>query len=99
MTTLLLEPAETDLEQAFDYYNGVRASLGTEFIEEFRRTVDRILAHPHAWQALDSTYRRCRLHRFPYGVIYRVDDRAKQIVIVAVTHLSRNPDAWRRRVP
>jgi toxin ParE2 len=99
VTTVLLEPAETDLEQAFDYYEGVRPALGDNYIEEFRRAVDRILAHPRAWQPLDSTYRRCRLHRFPYGVIYRVDDQAQEIVIVAVMHLSRNPDAWRRRVP
>ena len=99
MTTDLLEPAETDLEQAFDYYEGIRAGLGNDFVEEFRRAVDRILAHPRAWQPLDATYRRCRLHRFPYGVIYRVEDPAKQVVIIAVMHLSRNPDAWRRRVP
>jgi plasmid stabilization system protein ParE len=99
VTAVLLEPGETDLEQAFDYYNGIRATLGADFIEEFRRAVDRILAHPRAWQSLDSTYRRCRLRRFPYGIIYRVDDHAQEIVIVAIMHLSRNPDAWRRRVP
>ena len=98
MTTVLFEPAETDLEQAFDHYQGIRAGLGAAFIQEFRRA-DRILAHPRAWQALDSTYRRCRLHRFPYGIIYRIDDQAQEIVIVAVMHLSRNPAARRRRVP
>jgi plasmid stabilization system protein ParE len=98
VTTVLLEPAETDLEQAFDYYEGIRAGLGADFVEEFRRAIDRILAYPRAWQPLDPTYRRCRFHRFPYGIIYRIDDQSQEIVVVAVMHLSRNPDAWRRRV-
>jgi plasmid stabilization system protein ParE len=95
----VLDPAEGDLQETFDYYEKARTGLGTEFAAEFRRTVDRILNHPHAWHPLDPVYRRCQLHRFPYGVIYRVEDQAKQIVVVAVTHLSRKQDWWRGRIP
>ena len=56
-----------------------------------------MVKHPHAWQPLDDTYRRCRLHTFPYGIVYRVDEAAAQIVIVAVMHLSERPNAWRGR--
>ena len=34
--------------------------------------------------------RRCLLHRFPYGVIYRT--RSESIQIVAVMHLHRKPN-------
>ena len=66
-------------------------------IEEFRRGVERILVHPNAWQPLDATYRRYRLHRFPYGIVYRIDAAANRVVIVAVMHLSQKPDDWRNR--
>lgn len=95
MIAVILAEAEEDLEHAFGYYEGKRHALGLEFIEEFRRGVDRILEHPHAWQPLDATYRRYRLHRFPYGIIYRVDVTAKQIIIVAIMHLSQKPGWWR----
>jgi plasmid stabilization system protein ParE len=89
--------AEADLEDTFDYYEAAGDGLGRRFIEEFRRSVDRISMYPHGWQPLDPTFRRYRMHRFPYGIIYRVDEEAKDIAIVAVHHLSRAPDSWRGR--
>jgi toxin ParE2 len=97
MTAMILDEAEADLQNAFDFYEKQRAGLGEDFIDEFRRTLDPILQHPNAWTQLDPTYRRCRFHRFPYGIIYRLEVARAQIVLVAVMHLSRRPDWWRDR--
>jgi plasmid stabilization system protein ParE len=97
MTVTVRAAAEADLEEAFDYYRSIRRDLGDGFLDEFRRAVDRILQYPRGWQPLDPTFRRCRLHRFPYGIIYRLDEQAQQVVVVAVQHLNRRPDGWRRR--
>jgi mRNA-degrading endonuclease RelE of RelBE toxin-antitoxin system len=40
--------------------------------------------------------RRCRLRRFPYGLIYAID--RGDILIVAVAHAHRRPDYWRDRM-
>jgi mRNA-degrading endonuclease RelE of RelBE toxin-antitoxin system len=40
--------------------------------------------------------RRCRLRRFPYGLIYAIDEG--DILIVAVAHTHRRPDYWRDRM-
>ena len=50
----MLDEAEADLERAFDYYQQRREGLGVELVEEFRRAVDLILAHPRGWQPLDE---------------------------------------------
>jgi plasmid stabilization system protein ParE len=97
MTAAILNEAEEDLEQAFDYYQGRRRGLGIEFVEEFRRGVARVLEHPNAWQALDAIYRRYRLHRFPYGIVYRVDWETQRVIIVTVMDMSRRPGWWRDR--
>jgi plasmid stabilization system protein ParE len=97
MNTLILAEAEEDLERAFDYYNSRAGGLGQQFIDEFRRALELILEYPAAWQPLDATYRRCRLHRFPYGIVYRFDSTAEQIVIVTVMHLAQRPGWWRGR--
>jgi plasmid stabilization system protein ParE len=96
MIAKILPIAEDDLEKAFDYYQSQRAGLGHEVLSEFRAGVNRVLEYPRAWKALDKTYRRYRLHRFPYGIIYRVEDNTGDIMIVAFMHLSRRPGAWRR---
>jgi plasmid stabilization system protein ParE len=93
----ILDEAEEDLERAFDYYEAQRSGLGIEMVEEFRRGVDRVIEFPNAWQPLDTTYRRYRLNRFPYGIVYRVDEAANQFVIVAIMHLSQKPGWWATR--
>jgi plasmid stabilization system protein ParE len=95
VNAIILQQAEDELEAAFEYFEEKREGLGAEMLNEFRRGVDQIITYPNAWQALDDTYRRCRLHRFPYGIVYRVDLSA--IVIVAFMHLSRRPGTWRGR--
>ncbi len=97
MTAIILDEAEDDLQKAFEYYEAQRAALGGEMIHEFRTGLEKILAHPKAWQPLDKTYRRYRLHRFPYGIVYRIEEKTERIVIVAFMHLSQKPGWWRTR--
>ncbi len=40
--------------------------------------------------------RRCRLSRFPYGLIYTIDNG--DVLELAVAHLHRRPDYWRERL-
>jgi toxin ParE2 len=37
---------------------------------------------------------RYRLRRFPYGLVYRLAE--SEIVVLAVMHLHRKPDYWKR---
>jgi plasmid stabilization system protein ParE len=97
MTLVMLKAAERELEDAFGHYQSIRRSLGEILLTEFRRACEQILEHPHAWQSLDKTYRRFRLHRFPYGVVYRVDEVKKRIIIHALMNLHRRPGYWRGR--
>jgi plasmid stabilization system protein ParE len=97
MTAIILEEGEDDLEQAFNYYEQQRSGLGGELVDEYRRGLEMMLRHPFAWQVLDDTYRRYRLHRFAYGIVYRVDVPSDQIVIVEIMYLSERPGAWRDR--
>jgi plasmid stabilization system protein ParE len=95
MTVEVHDEAEQELREAFDWYEAQRQGLGDEFVEEFRRAVARIIAFPRAWQRLSKRTRRCRLNRFPYGVVYQL--RREAILIVAVIHLHRRPGYWRGR--
>jgi hypothetical protein len=47
-------------------------------------------AFPDAWQMLAEGVRRCRLSRFPYGLIYTIDN--SDILVLAVAHLHRQPE-------
>ena len=96
MIVAFLPVAALELEDAVAYYNQQSEGLGYQFAVEVQRTLDRIAEFPNAWPALSQRSRRCRLHRFPYGIIYRVVDGT--LLVIAVMHLHRHPDAWRDRI-
>ncbi|MBL0716858.1 MAG: hypothetical protein JJV89_02305 [Desulfosarcina sp.] len=39
--------------------------------------------------------RRARIHRFPFGIYYRIEEES--LVVVAVMHGSRHPKRWQQR--
>jgi hypothetical protein len=51
---------------------------------------------PEAWHPLGEGVRRCGLSRFPYGLIYTIDEG--DILVLAVAHLHRRQDYWRDRL-
>ena len=71
--------------------------LGYQFAIEIVAAVKRIKATPGMWPVLDDQVRRCLVHRFPYGVIYSVDEQKSQVLILAVMHLHRQPGYWSER--
>jgi plasmid stabilization system protein ParE len=84
MKVTILDEAEDDLELAFNYYESQRAGLGVEFITEYRHGLDLIITYPNGWRLLDDIRRCYRLRRFPYGIIYRFDAGAGQLIILTV---------------
>jgi hypothetical protein len=93
----LLPPAKQELRVAARYYDGCIPGLGLDLIREVRETIHRIVRWPYAWQPLDGEIRRCRTHRFPYGIVYAVENG--EVLIISVMHLHRHPDSWRKNLP
>jgi hypothetical protein len=87
--------ALTEQDDAADYYNAQQPGLGLDFLTEVERTVERIQQFPNAWPTVSQRSRRCRLNRFPYGLVYQV--KSERIVILAVLHLHRRPGYWSNR--
>jgi plasmid stabilization system protein ParE len=95
MSIEFLGAAEVELTEVVQWYDAQRSGLGDEFLNELRRATRRIEAFPNAWPKLSRRSRRCRLNRFPYGVVYQV--RNEMILILAIMHLHRKPRYWRLR--
>jgi toxin ParE2 len=92
-----LDVAEQELDEAVTWYESRAQGLGRRFLIEVSAARENIEAYPHGWHPLGGGIRRCRLHRFPYGLIYSVEPT--EIVIIAVAHLHRKPDYWSDRLP
>jgi hypothetical protein len=91
-----LEIARAELDEAVAYYNGQVAGLGDAFLIEAVAAIERIRQFPDAWHPLGESLRRCRLRRFPYGLIYHADGSG--VLVIAVAHTHRRPGYWRDRL-
>mgnify|MGYP001579665994 CR=1 FL=1 len=89
--------AESEFYDAVSYLNEQAQGLGFDFANEIFSTISRILDHPNAWQPLTEQIHRCLCKRFPYGLIYEVID--EDLTILAIMHLSREPNYWKTRLP
>ena len=96
MTIRFLAVAENELGEAIDWYRKQAPGLGEAFLIDVLSAADRIAHFPEAWHPMGEGIRRCRLSRFPYGLIYAVNNDG--VLVLAVAHLHRRPDYWRNRL-
>ncbi len=89
--------AETEVQQAFDWYEEQSEGLGFEFLRAIEACLAGVKRNPFAYTVVKvPNVRRAVVRRFPYALFYLVDDEA--IVIIAVFNVKRRPIDWRRRV-
>lgn len=90
----ITEAAGYELASVVDYYNAVQENLGYEFLDEFKRSVQRIMRFPLAWPLFSPRLRRCLVNRFPYGVVY--NKKHDVLLIVSILNLHSEPEKWKR---
>ena len=91
-----LTPAEEEMTEAALFYEAASSQLGSDFLDDVQRAVDRLRAFPQAGEAITSDFRRTLLHRFPFSLIYAIEENV--IVVIAVAHHARRPWYWQSRV-
>jgi len=96
MNIKLLEPAEFELDDAFEYYEYQQPDLGYRFITEFKYALELIQYYPKGWHEILPNTRRCIIKNFPYGIIYQV--REDHIIVLAIANLHRKPNYWISRL-
>ena len=96
MVVKFLETAQIELDESVEYYNREVSGLGMKFLEEVLRSLDVIVSYPDAWPRISERARRCKINRFPFGIIYQ--NRCNEILIVAIAHFHRKPGYWNESV-
>ena len=89
-------PAEEEMTEAALFYEAASRQLGSDFLYDVQRAVDRVREFPHAGEAIASGLRRTLLQRFPFTLIYAIEEDV--IVVIAVAHHGRRPGYWQSRV-
>ena len=85
MRIRFLEAAQREVDDAVAWYDERDEDLGRDFLDELDRVIRRIKSFPLASTEIEPGIRRCLLARFPYGLIYGIDEDL--IIVIAVSHL------------
>jgi toxin ParE2 len=91
------EAAEAELTEAVAYYDAKASGLGDRLLAEVKAATLLIEQYPESSPVIDDGVRAKVLSRFPYTVMYVVEEHA--LYIVAVAHQSRRPGYWADRLP
>jgi plasmid stabilization system protein ParE len=85
--------AEADHAAAF--YKEQRLGLEVRFLEALNDAISRIRRNPLLYRCVEGEIRKCRILRFPYGIIYRVTE--DRVDVIAIMHLKRRLGYWKSR--
>jgi toxin ParE1/3/4 len=93
----ILAEAEAEIESARAYLTQQSSHLGDRFIADLQEALEAVADGPERFSKLEtlpdySPYRRALLSIFRYAVVFEV--LRDEILVVAVTHTSREPNYW-----
>jgi plasmid stabilization system protein ParE len=92
MRVIFTRIATQELEDAVRFYELEYAGLGRRFKEEVKKATLRVAEYPKAWSIERGEVRKCLLHRFPYKLLYSVEE--DHVLVIAIAHQHRKPDYW-----
>jgi toxin ParE1/3/4 len=91
------EAADAELSEAVAYYDGKAAGLGDRFLAEVKAATRSIEQYPEIAPIIEEGVRAKVLAKFPYSLMYVVEEHG--LYIVAVAHQSKRPAYWADRLP
>ena len=94
-TVRLLPPAEQEMFDAARYYELQAPGLGQDFLDKVELALQDLVNSSERWPIVQDDIRRRLIRRFPYSLLYKIDQDA--VVILAVMHQRRHPSYWLSR--
>ena len=84
-----------EYSDAVQYYAEQRTEIAQAFINAIEDAIFRIKESPNRYATIDEDIRRCMTKKFPYGILYTIEQG--YILILAVMHCSREVGYWKNR--
>jgi plasmid stabilization system protein ParE len=87
--------ARQEADDVRKWYRRRSRQAAKDFSLELRATMGRIRSNPMQYQVSDFDNRHARVHRFPYLVVFHVQE--PRVVVTAVIHAHRDPSSYAHR--
>ncbi|WP_184546843.1 type II toxin-antitoxin system RelE/ParE family toxin [Mucilaginibacter sp. FT3.2] len=86
------QEAAKELSGALSWYEEQQTGLGEIFETAIRRKLNQISRNPYHYKAEYNQFHQALTEKFPFLIVYIVDETVKQITVIAIFHTSRNPN-------
>lgn len=83
--------AAYEYEDAYFWYSMISDKLGDDFLKVSEERIKLICNYPYRYRNTYRSLREISLKKYPYTIIYDIDEQRKTIIITAVYHHRRNP--------
>lgn len=88
----ILKRARENLWDAMEWYNEKSPGLGHELMKEFFEKLKSLRENPQRFKYIFKPFRRALLKRFPYKIIFRIDEKRQRVVVVVLWHEKRDAE-------
>lgn len=92
---VLTEEAQTDVAEAFEWYESLQAGTGDAFLGDLQSCLAHLGVMPELYGRVYRRTRAAPLDHHKYVIYYRVEPNA--VVVTAIQHAAADPQRWRRR--
>ena len=86
---MLETEAILDMQQAFVWYEEQKKDLGYFFLDELEDCFQKICNAPLNYSSVTPHFRKIKLNKFPYLIIYEIE--SDNVIINSVRHTGRKP--------
>jgi mRNA-degrading endonuclease RelE of RelBE toxin-antitoxin system len=89
------EEADIDVFDARQWYESRRMGLGDELLNEIDEYVKVLEQEPQIYQIRKHNWRYCPLKRFPYVIVFEIEEQ--KVVVFAVFNTYQHPNRLNKR--
>ncbi len=86
------EEAAKEFSNALLWYEEQQVGLGEMFETAIRRKLNQISRNPYHYKAGYNQFHQALAEKFPFLIVYLINDDLNQITVMAIFHTSRNPN-------
>ena len=91
---IVIEPrALSDAQSAIDYYNEKQIGLGKKFNNALDKHILSLSKNPF-YQLKYKDYRALPIKKFPYLIIFFIDEKTDTVFITAIFNTNQNPQKY-----
>ncbi len=92
--------AHQDIVEILDWYAARSLAASNNFLIRLGKRLKVIAQRPESFGMvrLRPKYRKAKVERYPYHIVFRVDERKRIVTVTTVVHVKRNPTVWVKRL-